>query len=271
MQRLELLKKYFANNRLDEYKEILRFALESKYKVVGVNDSILPLKETEDNLLILRHDVDHPSNGTLAMAKIENDLGLKSTFYFRWSTFNPPLIKQIFDMEHEVSLHYETFADYAIKKHLNSQKDKIMETDIVECRSNLKNEIAEFISRCASFGVMLNIKTIASHGHVLNKLFNFPNNHLVKSSHYEELGILMEAYDQTYISRLNVYISDQVIEINNGYRYGITPFQAIKKGEKRILFLTHPCHWSYSFLKRAKKLTKVLLKGSISKNESFKY
>ena len=77
-------------------------------------------------LFILRHDVDHFSDGTRMMFEIEKNYKVKSSFYFRNSTFNPSLMKEIEAYGSEASLHFEPIAD------------------IVKA-NNIKNKICSFI------------------------------------------------------------------------------------------------------------------------------
>ena len=69
-----------------------------------------------------------------------------------------------------------------------------------------------------------------------------------------------------YLIHYNLYQGSD----NGAYKYGVTPFEAIKKEEKFIMFLSHPNHWHYSIWKQFKKLVKVLIKKPINKKESFK-
>jgi len=77
-------------------------------------------------------------------------------------------------------------------------------------------------------------------------------------------------YNKNFIKEITCYISDSPIEINRGYRYGVSPIEAIKKGEEKILFLTHPNHWFYNLEAQLKKLIKTLLIKPINKKEKFK-
>ena len=49
----------------------------------------------------------------LVTAKIEHELGIKSTYYFRMikSVFKPQIIRQINEMGHEIGYHYETLSE----------------------------------------------------------------------------------------------------------------------------------------------------------------
>lgn len=113
--------------------------------------------------------------------------------------------------------------------------------------------------------------TIASHGEYENSLVSTPNNYLTEDvSTYEYLDIKLEAYNKEMISKVTSYISDVPIEINAGYKYGVSPLKAIENDERFIMFLTHPNHWHYSKWKQFKKLVKIIIQKPINKKESFK-
>ena len=76
---------------------------------------------------------------------------------------------------------------------------------------------------------------------------------------YELLGLKAEAYNKELIEGLGIYISDIPIEINDGYRYGVSVLEALEKEISPILFLSHPNHWHYSLIKQIKKLIKVII------------
>ncbi|MDA3884539.1 MAG: polysaccharide deacetylase, partial [Candidatus Delongbacteria bacterium] len=50
-----------------------------------------------NEFVIIRHDVDRKPKNALKMAELENELGIRSTYYFRHKkhTFFPKIIKQI--------------------------------------------------------------------------------------------------------------------------------------------------------------------------------
>ena len=64
---------------------------------------------SKDKLIIMRHDVDKKPYNALRIAKIENELGIESTFYFRTTkeVFIPEIISEISNLGHEVGYHYE--------------------------------------------------------------------------------------------------------------------------------------------------------------------
>lgn len=192
---------------------------------------------------------------------------VKSSFYFRNSTFEPKLMKEIEGYGSEASLHFEPIADFVKANNIKTKEELYQYNNWEErCLHILKCNIERFRN-------LLSIPcvTIASHGEYENSLVSTPNNYLTEDiATYEQLGIKVEAYNKEMIEKVTCYISDVPIEINKGYKYGTTPFEAIKKEEKFIMFLSHPNHWHYNILRQFKKLVKVLIKKPINKKESFK-
>lgn len=66
--------------------------------------------EKYSRYVILRHDVDRMTSRSVAMAEMEAENGVRSTYYFRCSkdgVFPKQAIRAIFGMGHEVGYHYE--------------------------------------------------------------------------------------------------------------------------------------------------------------------
>jgi hypothetical protein len=267
MKRLKLFTKYLQNNRIKEYENIIKLALKKDYEIISLRDYVEEKFNNNKKLLILRHDVDHRSLGTKMMFEVEKKYGVHSSFYFRNSTFEAKLMKEIESYGSEASLHFETIADFVKANDIKSKEELLKINDWQKrCLDILKCNIERFRKL-----IDLPCITIASHGEYENRLVGIPNNYLTEDiSVYDYLGIKLEAYNQDFINKVTCYISDVPIEINDGYRYGVTPIKAIEKDEKIILFLSHPNHWHYSKWKQFKKLVKVLIKGYTNKKESFK-
>ncbi len=75
-------------------KLVVKDALDRNYEVISLRDYIEENYDKSKKLLILRHDVDHFSNGTKMMFEVEKKYGVKSSFYFRNSTFEPKLMER---------------------------------------------------------------------------------------------------------------------------------------------------------------------------------
>ena len=62
-------------------------------------------------MVVLRHDIDRKPMNALRMAELEYELGIQSTYYFRFPcTFKPEIIRKIRDLGHEVGYHYEVLS-----------------------------------------------------------------------------------------------------------------------------------------------------------------
>jgi len=267
MNRVKLFIQYLRNNRIKEYDLIIKKALEIDYEIISLRDYIENRYNKDKKLLVLRHDVDHFSNGTKMMFEVEKKYGVRSSFYFRNSTFEPKLMKEIEEYGSEASLHFEPIADFVKANSIRSKEELYsFENWEQRCLNILKSNLERFRN-------LLDIPciTIASHGEYENRLVKIPNNYLTENiSTYDDLNIKLEAYNKEMIDKVTCYISDVPIEINDGYRYGVTPVEAIKRNEAFIMFLTHPNHWHYSLVKQIKKLAKVIIKKPENKKEEFK-
>lgn len=234
-----IFKKLFQRSRLDYYKSIIRLALQNDYIVTSLADWYENNFYEGRKVLVLRHDVDLLPVTAYKMFLIERELGVKSTFYFRWLTMDSRVVNHIKAERFEVSLHYETLASYARVKNI-FKADQIGQADIQQCVNRLKKEINRFEEKFDK------IKTLCSHGDKRNRVLGIPNHKILENVNRDELGIYFETYDQDILSRFDVYLSDSSINENHKWKYGKTPETAISEGAKCICLLTHPHHWVYS-------------------------
>jgi hypothetical protein len=119
-----------------------------KYNVITVKNYLqIPPR---DKFVILRHDVDRKPLNALKMAKLEHKMGINATYYFRYNpeTFNKEIIKEIFEMGHEIGYHYEALS--------KANGDKLKAKIIFE------KELNEYRKICP-------INTVSMHGKPLSK------------------------------------------------------------------------------------------------------
>src|SRR6056297_1769925 len=91
---------------LTTYKNLLETVKAQGYQFQTFAEAI---ENSRTNTIFLRHDIDLLPQNALEIAKIEHNLGIHSTYFFRIipKTFNPEIIKQIADLGHEIGYHYE--------------------------------------------------------------------------------------------------------------------------------------------------------------------
>lgn len=98
---------------LGTYRDLLAVSKECGYDVCPVREYLARTgtedREVSSPFLVLRHDVDRKPQRALAMARVEAEYGVESTYYVRTieKTFKPDLIRCIASLGHEVGYHYE--------------------------------------------------------------------------------------------------------------------------------------------------------------------
>jgi hypothetical protein len=240
-------KKVFQPNRRNEYRKILEFGLQHGYVLCSLYDWFVKYQDSEKKVLILRHDVDYDPEGAFRFYQTEKELGATSSFYFRWKTMKPSLMHKMHRDHFEVSLHYETLADYA-KKHQLHHKSDITEEVIASCRKILSEEIDRFELR------FFKIHSLCSHGDKRNRELRLPNHILVDEEFKNRHQILFETYDTAIQSKFDAYISDSSIYSNFAWKHAGSPYAMMEAEKQTICLLTHPIHWNQSFFKNIKML-----------------
>ena len=92
------------------YKDLCLALLDSGYTPLTVY-SYLEGQKNNNKLIVLRHDIDRRPGNALRMAELEQELGIQSTYYFRFPyTFKPDIIRKIQALGHEIGYHYEVLS-----------------------------------------------------------------------------------------------------------------------------------------------------------------
>jgi hypothetical protein len=129
----------------------------------------LKSKDKNGNV-ILRHDVDRKPKRALRMAKIESELGIRSSYYFRSTkgSFRPEIMKEIEVMGHEVGYHYEV---------------------LIKTEGNVEEALKLFEKEVSSFRKVVKIETVCSHGSPQSK---FDNRQIWVNSSFDKFDVIGE-------------------------------------------------------------------------------
>lgn len=129
---------------LEKLKELLVDIKSGGYQICPFEDYWADAHrlEAESRLVLLRHDVDRFPETALEVARVENQLGIRGTYFFRSRrhTLKSKIVRAISDLGHEIGYHYECLADakgdhaLAIKKFASDLK-KIREIAPVKSAS----------------------------------------------------------------------------------------------------------------------------------------
>lgn len=254
---LSVIGTILLNGRLRKYKQYIQYAREHGYQVISLEEFYKLPDRRDGKHFVLRHDVDHTGIWTKKMFEAERDVNVKSTYYFRFSTIDKELIKEMLDSGFEVGLHFETIADYA-KAH--NIKDK-SEIDIELMKQQLKEDIRKFEE-------IIGHKTFSccSHGTPENSKLGISNNAITEHADLLEFGLGFEAYQKEMYEFVDCHIMDGSIIRNFGFSYADTPITAVENGYVNIIFLSHPNHWYFPLKKKMRLLGGLLLgKGEMKK------
>ena len=221
------------------------------------------IRSFSERTIILRHDVDLKPQNTLIIAKLENDMGFETTYYFRTiqKMFNLDVIKEVADLNHEIGYHYEN-----------------MDT----CHGDINKAWDDFRSNLEKLRKLYPVKTICMHGSPLSK---YDNRDLWRKYDYRTEGIIGEPYldvdwnEVFYLTDTgrcwdggNVSIRDNVeCKMKNGksawpsYHSTKEIINAIKSGTfpQKTMITTHPQRWTNNPILWSKELISQNLKNQV--------
>lgn len=173
------------NDNSKQFVDGIKLTNEEMHIPSSLTPPQLPIPTSPQQICILRHDVDRLPQNSLATAKIENELDIKGTYYFRIvpKSFDKNIIKKIADLGHEIGYHYEDVDTASKKSTVKSQK--LSTNEILELAWTLFKENLEVLRSIAP------VKTICMHGSPLSK---YDNKLLWTKYDYRKLGIIGEPY-----------------------------------------------------------------------------
>lgn len=244
---------------LDLYTELLMSLQRQNYDFQTLYQFIT---NPSHKSIIIRHDVDKKPENSLKTAIIENELGIKGSYYFRNKSysFNEEIIKQIKLLGHEIGYHYESLDDQ---------------------KGNVDLAYQDFIKNLNVFKNICDIKTICMHGSPKSK----HDNRLIWSKYeYKSLGIIAEPYfdiDFTKVYYLTDTgrmwngwkysvrdkISEQKLWIKRGFNYHKTEdiIDSIHKNNlpNQVMITIHPQRWTNSYISWIKESVLQYLKNKV--------
>lgn len=206
--------------KFKHYKEILNNATRSGYSFTALQD--FDNNRNKTPLIILRHDIDFAPVRALEFAKIENELGIKSTFFVRLHAkqYNPfnfrvfAALKEIAELGHEIGLHSEVL-DFA--EAVGEDKQRAF---------NQEQEVFKTLFEKGKFGVSPHSDFTGANN------LDFCAELASKNS-----NILYNAYDAKFTDSCR-YISDSL----GKWKGGQCVCRLIGE-EDRIYLLIHPVYW----------------------------
>jgi hypothetical protein len=222
-----------------KFSEILNSVI-SNYKTFTINEWITGKFDTG---VVIRHDVDRRNKHSLRIAKLENECKIRATYYFRVSTFDSGIVREISALGHEIGYHYEDLSS-------NNGDIDIAIKSFEQNLENMRNQSG------------LNINTIAMHGRWISK---YNNRELWSKYDFRNFGVVSDAfisidYTKSYYitdtgrswSSNSANLRDKVeTEFVADCRTSDDLIRFIKSGKAdRIFLVTHPERWDANYIPR---------------------
>lgn len=139
---------------LNDYRLLLEGLLSKGYSFAPIKDYFTSPAGDAAPTIYVRHDVDRLIYRAVAMAEVEHQLNIKTTYYFRCKEggeFPTAAIKDVQSLKHEVGYHYETMVRSGGDHELSL---KLFHEELSELRK------------------LANVETVAAHGSPLSRHSN---------------------------------------------------------------------------------------------------
>lgn len=245
---------------LDAYRQYLR-AIKTSYSNIFCFSDYFSLPEPNESYIIIRHDVDRKPSNALKMARLENETGICSTYYFRTKphVFKPGIISEIAGLGHEIGYHYESLS--AVKGDHHAA-------------------LNDFDRNLKKLRKIVPIQTIAMHGNPVSPYDNLDLWRVSKNYAYlkNSLNLLGEVYldvDYENIAYINdtgrnwtTWKANKRDMVNSGaqadFKNGQALLDCFKKALfPKVVFQVHPERWTDSGIEYSIQWAKDQLANSI--------
>lgn len=239
-----------------QYQKLLQSLIQQDYHFQTFEDF---LRNPQEKVIILRHDVDLYPQNSLVFAKIQAENNVKGVYYFRAvpESWDDTIIKKIAELGHEVGYHYE---------------------NLTTCKGDIEAGFNDFKANLEKLRKLVPVSTICMHGSPMSK---YDSKDLWKKYKYKDLGIIGEPYFDVNFNEVfyltdtgrkwdgvNVSVRDKVkSSYTQSFHSTDDIIKAANNGElpNKIMFTFHPQRWSNQPLFWFRELVFQSLKNLIKK------
>jgi len=230
---------------LKSYEKYIH-AIQNSYPRILRFDEFFSSDPRPDTFCLIRHDVDRRPNKALQMAQLENQMGIRATYYFRAKkhVFKSRIIQEISNLGHEVGYHYESLSD---------------------TKGHLPRALKDFEFHLDRFRKIVPVKTVSMHGRPLKPydnrdLWRNAQNHdllVGKYSIYGEVYLDLDYRNVAYLNNTGRNWTSDRSNIRDQTKYGIR--LSFNSGDEvlnylsttpdpRMVFQIHPERWAANMI-----------------------
>ena len=222
---------------IDKYRELLLALQGSGYELMRY-DEFCGGKRAE-KMIVIRHDVDRSVERARRLARVENEMGVKASYYFREKFIGDDVVC-IVSLGHEVGYHYE---------------------ELVTEKGDVERAYARFMRNVCALRELADVRTITMHGSPMSR---FDSKDMWRVYDYKKLGLIGEpqidvdwnemfyltdtGWSWNGVSRRDKVAERALVWKTKGWVYEKTDdvIRALKEGSfpNRVMMTTHPQRWA---------------------------
>lgn len=222
---------------IDKYRELLLALQGSGYELMRY-DEFCGGKRVE-KMIVMRHDVDRSVKRARRLARVENEMGVKASYYFREKFIGDDVVC-IVSLGHEVGYHYE---------------------ELVTEKGDVERAYVRFMRNVCALRELVDVKTITMHGSPISR---FDSKDIWRVYDYKKLGLIGESqidvdWNEIFyltdtgrswngVSRRDKVAERALVWKTKGWVYEKTDdvIRALKEGSfpNRVMMTTHPQRWA---------------------------
>jgi hypothetical protein len=201
------------------------------------------LSEPLPKSVLIRHDIDLYASKALPFIRIEREMGVTASYYFRVikGTFKPEVFKEAVASGHELGYHYE---------------------DLARNAGDITKALGDFKSNLELFKKYYSVHTVCMHG---SSGSHIDNRDMWLSCKFEDYGLIGEPYVSLDFNKV-LYLSDTSKRWNGSkialrdkvksqFTFSFTStwdiINNMDKLPNHIMLTIHPEYWADSFWERA--------------------
>lgn len=202
------------------YRKLIKSIQENDYQIASYKNW-----ENTPRCVILRHDIDNDIEKALKLAKVEAELGVKSTyfvlvtsdFYNVFSAKSEKMLREIVDLGHDIGLHFDEVRYPEIETPEDAREHILQESKLL---SIVIEKTVDIVSMHRPSRMMLDADLeipgmINSYGQVYFKGFKYVSDSRKRWREPVEDIVSDKAYDRLHILTHAIWYNDVDMDIHD--------------------------------------------------------
>lgn len=195
---------------IENYRNQLLYALENGFEFISFTDEFNKKRKE----IIWRHDVEFSLDIALEMAKIENELGISTTYFFQVHSefynilerYSSDILLEIKTLGHHIGLHFDSHY-YNIQSEDQLNQYITQDKEYFEKVFNIKLEVFSF-HNTTPFTLNCRNKTYGGLLNVYSDYYKKKYNYCADSTGYWRFEVLDDLLNDKNVTHLQVLVHD---------------------------------------------------------------